>query len=112
MTAELRRMDDERIAKLEERVANWMESTTEYRRSLCSKLDSIKEQIGQMPCTKGHDMHVDRQLGAIWWIVSVCLVGLVSVSVAWGALNNQVSINTQRWDRVLQEQARGESNRI
>lgn len=65
-----------------------------------------------MPCTKGHDMHVDRQLGAIWWIVSVCLVGLVSVSVAWGALNNQVSINTQRWDRVLQEQARGESNRI
>jgi hypothetical protein len=112
----LKRMDDERIARLEERVSNWMESTTEYRKSLCSKLDillqnqtkiseEVHSKISSLPCSKGHDNHVDRQLGAIWWIVSVCMVGVVSVAVAWGAVSKQVEINTQRWDRYLEESA-------
>lgn len=87
-----------------------MDSTTEYRKSLCSKLDALNVKLDSMPCSKGHDIHVDRQLGAIWWIVSACLVGVVSVGVAWGALNNQVDINTQRWDRYLEEQSNGKFN--
>jgi hypothetical protein len=102
--SERRRNDDSRIDVLTERVENWMASTTEYRKSLCAKLDTLRDDITKLPCSKGHDMHVDRQLGAIWWIVSVCLVGVLSVAMAWGAINNQVVTNTQRWDRYLQEQ--------
>jgi hypothetical protein len=118
---ERRRNEDTRIDVLTERVENWMTSTTEYRKSLCSKIDAIQQnqhrisdeinsKIVSLPCSKGHDVHVDRQLNAIWWIVSVCLLGVVSVGVAWGSLNNQVDINTQRWNRVLQEQSNGERN--
>jgi len=43
-------MDDERIARLEERVSNWMTSTDEYRRALCTKLDLIRQDLSRLPC--------------------------------------------------------------
>ena len=114
MSAELRRMDDERIARLEERVSNWMETTTEYRKSLCAKLDNVLQnqqriseelhtKILSLPCSKGHDSTVDKQLNGLWWIVSICFVGLISISVAWGSVNKQVEINTGRWERYFQQ---------
>ena len=44
--------EDERIAlaRLEEKVTGWMETTTEYRKSLCRKLDEVKTQMANMPC--------------------------------------------------------------
>jgi hypothetical protein len=109
---EERRKEDRSILVLSERLNTFMETTTEYRKSLCAKLDTLRDDIIKLPCSKGHDMHVDRQLGAIWWIVSICMVGVLSVAMAWGAMNNQVVTNTQRWDRYLQEQAHGESSRV
>jgi hypothetical protein len=91
----------ERYDKDEERAESW-------RGKFCSKMDDMRRDMASLPCSKGHDIHVDRQLGAIWWIVSVCLVGVLSVAMAWGAISNQVITNTQRWDRYLQEQANGE----
>ncbi len=104
---EERRRDDSRIEVLTERVENWMASTTEYRQSLCSKIDALNTKLDGLPCSKGHDLHVDRQLGAIWWIVSVCMVGVISVAMAWGAIGNQVTTNTERWNRYLGERANG-----
>ena len=95
---ERRRNEDSRLEVLTERVENWMQSTTEYRKSLCTKIDGLNTKLDNMPCSKGHDIHVDRQLGAIWWIVSVCMVGIVSVAVAWGSLSTTVERNTQKWD--------------
>ena len=106
---ERRRHEDTRIDVLTERVENWMESTTEYRKSLCSKIDALNTKIDAMPCSQGHDMDVNRQLGAIWWIVSVCLVGVISVAMAWGAVNNQVATNTERWNRYLEDQSHEKS---
>jgi len=108
---ERRRNEDTRIDVLTERFSNFAEKyehdekkAEEWRGKFCGKLDAFREEIARLPCSKGHDLHVDRQLGAIWWIVSVCMVGVLSVAIAWGAMNNQVQTNTQRWDRYLQEQ--------
>ena len=109
---EERRKEDRSILVLSERLNTFMETTTEYRKSLCAKLDTLRDDIIKLPCSKGHDMHVDRQLGAIWWLVSLSLVGVVSVGIAWGAASNQLKVNTDRWDMYLQEQAHGESSRV
>lgn len=95
-------MDDERIAKLEERVTNWMDTTTEYRKALCAKLDIIDKKLGGLPCSTGHDKTVDKQLGGIWWLVSASLIGVVSMGIAWGSISKQVDINTERWNRYFQ----------
>lgn len=100
-------MSSDKIEILSERLNTFMETTTEYRKSLCSKIDALNTKLDGLPCSKGHDFHVDRQLGAIWWIVSICLIGMVSIGVAWGEIHNQVRVNTERWDRVLQEQSHG-----
>lgn len=94
-------MDDERIARLEERVTNWMETTTEYRKSLCDKLDVINRKIDNMPCAKGHDVSVDKQLTGLWWLVSISLVYVITVSIAWGSISKQVEVNTGRWERYF-----------
>jgi hypothetical protein len=83
---ERRRNDDTRIDVLTERVENWMETTTSYRRDLCAKNDkiiseiaSIKQSIATLPCpqrieqTKG----IHTQLKALWILVSATLLGII-----------------------------------
>lgn len=80
MSAELRRMDDERVARLEERVANWMETTTDYRKQLCGKLDRIQDKLDSLPCpqrieqTKG----IGLQLKALWAITGGMILAILS----------------------------------
>lgn len=95
-------MDDERIARLEERVSNWMETTSDYRKSLCTKLDTIMIKIDNMPCSKGHDETVDKQLNGLWWLVGISLIGVLSFGTVWGIDHNQLTVNTSRWERYFQ----------
>jgi len=111
---ERRRQGDVQLEILTERVSGFIDQydkdekkAEEWRGKFCAKIDDIRKDMASLPCSKGHDIHVDRQLGAIWWIVSVCMIGVVSVAMAWGAVNNQVQTNTQRWDRYLEEQSNG-----
>lgn len=103
---ELSHMNDERIASLETKVNLWMESTTEYRKALCSKLDRVLERLDNLPCDRGeeHARQTDCQLKSLWGIVSFVTISLITLAVAWGSLNKQVDINTGRWDRLLAHQ--------
>jgi len=75
-----RRMDDERIAKLEERVNNWMETTTEYRRTLCDKQDKIQTKIDNLPCPSRveHTKHIDFQLKALWAVTGGLILTIIA----------------------------------
>jgi len=76
---ERRRNEDTRIEVLTERVENWMKTTTEYRLSLCNKLDKITDRLDKLPCpqrieqTKG----IHTQLKALWILVSATLLGII-----------------------------------
>lgn len=71
-----------KLATLTERVDRWMESTTDYRKSLCAKVEDLKnsqnamaEKLGVIPCAvhikqiesaeKRSDSH-SYQIKAIW----------------------------------------------
>jgi hypothetical protein len=104
---ERRRNDDTRIEVLTERVSHWMESTTEYRKSLCAKndhiiaeIEAIKKTLAELPCpqrmeqTKG----IKFQLNALWWIVALLITSSFGLAVAWGSLTTTVERNTAKWD--------------
>lgn len=107
---ERRRNEDTRIEVLTERVENWMQSTTEYRLSLCAKLDKINDRLDKLPCearieaSKG----IKFQLNLFWWAIGLLIPMVLGLSVAWGSMQKQLEINTGRWDRYLQEKINGE----
>ena len=80
MSEGLRRMDDERIARLEERVNNWMSTTTDYRKSLCDKLDRVMTKIDALPCPSRieHSKHIDFQLKSLWAITGGVVLAIIA----------------------------------
>lgn len=76
---ERRRDTDVQIEVLTERVENWMNTTTEYRLSLCSKLDKIQQQLHDLPCPARIEQTngIKTQLKALWVLVSATLVGII-----------------------------------
>lgn len=100
---ERRRDYDVKLDVLSERVENWMETTTDYRKALCGKLDLITQRLNELPCkgreaeTKAIKTDVERlQLAA--WVVIMALFGM---GVAWGTVSNRVTVNTDKW-KVLE----------
>ena len=104
MSDDFRRADDIQIKVLEERVNLWMESTTEYRKSLCAKLDivlhelqdlkeakmmaiikeisGIRETIAKLPCDARRPMwdSLNKQVTAIWGFIGAIIV---AITVKW-----------------------------
>lgn len=92
------------IEVLAERVKNWMESTTEYRKSLCNKLDIITERVNALPC-KGHIQKFDKCDSDIGWLQKIAwatggfifiivIPAMVSLAVGWGETRTTVLRNT------------------
>lgn len=79
MNERLRRMDDERIARLEERVSNWMEQTTEYRKALCAKLDKVMEKLDNLPCDLRHGRweSLNAQIKWVWGLLCAMIIAVV-----------------------------------
>ena len=86
MDQERRRADDIQIKVLEERVNLWMESTTEYRKSLCQKQDFIIQQQGEiisrldrLPCDARKPMWqwTERNIYALWSAVALIFVAIM-----------------------------------
>lgn len=73
-------MDDGRIGRLEERVSNWMETTTDYRKQLCSKLDKIQTKIENLPCPSRieHTKHIDFNLKALWAVTGGIVLAIIA----------------------------------
>jgi hypothetical protein len=81
-----RRLYDENVAILKERVNNWMESTTEYRRALCAKIDlviskqnDLSSRIDKLPCDSRKPMWdmVIRNVYALWAFVGVITITII-----------------------------------
>lgn len=97
---ERRRDYDVKIDVLTERVENWMESTTDYRKALCGKLDHITTRLDNLQCSthtekaKALRVDVDRLMVGAWTIIMILFVS----GAAWGTLSNTVEINTKKWE--------------
>lgn len=61
-------MEKPTIEVLEERVSNWMESTTEYRKDLCRKIDIITTKLSDLPCKERKEIYDNFKMVAtlIW----------------------------------------------
>lgn len=88
------------LAVLTERVNNWMATTSDYRISLCSKLDSIKDSLEQRPCSV-HEQKL-KSIGVLWNIVWFIIPTLLGLSVVWGALQKTIERHDVRLG-VLEE---------
>lgn len=92
--------DEERFARLEERVTNWMETTTEYRKNLCGKIDKIFEKIHSLPCEARYKVsdslkeEISWLQKIIWTVAIMGIPALISLGVAYSALSVTVSRNT------------------
>lgn len=65
---------------LEERVSSWMESTTEYRKSLCLKLDDLKQRMNDLPCKERRVFYdsIAKQMAFLWVVVSAIMLALMA----------------------------------
>jgi hypothetical protein len=112
MTAELRRMDDERIAILETRVDQILVNQEEYKKEandwrgrFCKKLDFLISKMSSFPCESrlAESKAMNKEIGWLQKIVFTVSLLCISGLIAWGAISNQVEVNTQRWNRYLEQ---------
>ena len=77
-------MDKPTIEVLEERVSNWMESTTEYRKDLCRKIDIITTKLSELPCKERSEMYKNMKIIAtlIWGGLGITF-GILIVHLGW-----------------------------
>lgn len=67
-----------------------------------SKVAEIDREIAK------HDVYKNQLTGAMTGIVFAIIVQVVSFSYLWGSINKQVEINTNRWDKLLANDAHAE----
>lgn len=75
-----------RISVLEERVANWMSTTSDYRKQLCEKIAELKNGqdkifciLDKLPCDKrsGYYQSISRQMKFIWGVVAGIVLAII-----------------------------------
>lgn len=57
----------------------WQEQTTEYRKSLCIKVDNIKDKVSELPCKEAETKYsgLNRQVKFMWGAFAVTILVLV-----------------------------------
>ena len=78
--------EDDRIslARLEEKVTQWMETTTAYRLSLCDKINKITDRLDSLPCRERGEMY--RGLGItqkLMWSAIGITFGIMLAHLGW-----------------------------
>lgn len=72
------------LARLEERVENWMTTTTEYREHICLKLDKVVTAIGLLPCKERAEIYKGIRVGQkLMWTAIGALFTLIAVHLGW-----------------------------
>lgn len=68
-----------KLAVFTEKVSNWMDTTTEYRKQLCHKVDAINDKLALLPCAerKGWYQSMSRQIKFLWMITGAAVVGVI-----------------------------------
>jgi len=103
-----RRQGDVTLEVLAERVENWIKGTDDFRKEMRKEFKEVKDAINSFPCDerKEKTKSISFQLNIFWWIVAILVPSVFGLAVAWGSLNKQVEVNTQRWEKVLDEPSR------
>ena len=75
-----RRKEDIKIDVLTERVENWMETTNEYRKALCTKIDIIAEKMNNLPCRERieNSKNIHLQLKALWAVTGGMILAVLA----------------------------------
>jgi len=75
-----RRNGDKKIAVLEERLANFMDTTTEFREELNTKLDKILDKLSILPCKERIGLFdgMTKQVNFMWLVLSILLISLIA----------------------------------
>jgi hypothetical protein len=96
---EERRESDHRIDILTERVENWMESTTEYRKSLCSKIEQINQRLNMLPCREAEQVSKGIRSDISWLQRgAIAIISCLFLGGVWvGTIGNTVRTNTDKW---------------
>jgi hypothetical protein len=61
------------------KVGEWMNSTTEYRKTLCQKVDIIKDNMALLPCKERKSWYgaMDKQVRILWGFVGAIVLAIV-----------------------------------
>jgi len=65
------------VASFTAKVTEWMETTTEYRKKLCDKIDGLKIDFAKLPC-KGRIVQSRLMWGAIGIVF-----GILVAHIGW-----------------------------
>lgn len=71
---------DKKLAILSERVSIWLDTTTEYRKNLCAKVDSINSHLFDLPCKERRGLYegVSNQLKVLWGLVTAIVLIIIA----------------------------------
>ena len=80
-------MSDEDAIKLAvfiAKVSEWMETTTEYRRSLCKKMDDMNNKINGLPCAERAEASKSSKFfsGLMWTCIGGLAI-LIFIHLGW-----------------------------
>lgn len=61
------------------KVTEWMATTNEYRKALCTKMDTILDKVSKLPCDKrsGFYENVTRQMAFIWGVLILIVAAII-----------------------------------
>lgn len=74
------------LARLEERVGNWMKTTTDYRKQLCEKIDDLGskverlgDKLSSLPCSARAEITKGMQCQMNWLWIALTTITLGGV---------------------------------
>jgi len=69
---------------LKTKVTSWMDTTTEYRKSLCCKLDKLTEKLEKLPCKERREMYRSYDRALMYLKIAIAFaIALIVGHLGW-----------------------------
>lgn len=76
--------DRNALVRLQAQVEGWMQTTTEYRIALCSKIEKIMLRLENLPCRERAEMYKGiSATSKLMWAAIGCLATLLFIHLGW-----------------------------
>ena len=68
------------VVSHQSKVDEWMTTTTEYRKTLCEKIDKINDVLIKLPCKErsGWYSSINRQIKFLWGITGAVIIAIIA----------------------------------
>ena len=79
------------IARIEERIENWMRTTEDYRRTLCEKITELRigqngrsDKVNDLPCKARAEMYkgFGLTMKLVWTAIGITF-GMIAAHIGW-----------------------------